>query len=168
MVYNVVMQNFEKNNLINEKIYERVIPSDDLILNFDPRPVQTKYNYMPILDTLKNSSVTLKDSNIFNPNEIFFPGNAKSNFRGFVDAIDSESTLRNQFFALQKSDQSKYIPSTQSNLYNNEVFYLTSNEDLDNNLLFKQEKFKSFNPNLNDKIGSNIFNNSTRVQLKNL
>ena len=167
MVYNVVMQNFEKNNLINEKIYERVIPSDDLILNFDPRPVQTKYTHMPILDTLKNSSVTLKDSNIFNPTNIF-SGNAKPNFRGFVDAIDKESTLRNQFFALQKSDQSKFIPSTQSSLYNNEVFHLTSNEDLDNSLLFNEENFNNFNPNLNNKIGANRFNNSTRVQLKNL
>lgn len=168
MVYNVIMQNFEKNNLINEKIYERVIPSDELILNFDPRPVQTKYTHMPILDTLKNSTVMLKESNIFNPNDIFFPGNAKSNFRGFVDAIDKESSLRNQFFALQKSDQSKYIPSTQSNLYNNEVFQLTLNEDLDNNLLFNEENFNNFNPNLNNKIGADRFNNSTRVQLKNL
>ena len=168
MSYNVIMQNFEKNNLINEKIYERIIPSDDLILNFDTRPVQTKYTHMPVLDTLKNSSVKLKDSNIFNPTNIFFPGNAKSNFRGFVDAIDQESTLRNQFFALQKSDQSKYIPSTQSSLYNNEVFLLTSNKYLDNNLLFNQENFNSFNPNYNDKIGSDRFNNSTRVQLKNL
>ena len=60
MVYNVVMQNFEKNNLINEKIYERVIPSDDLILNFDPRPVQTKYTHMPIYPNLLASC-----SNIF-------------------------------------------------------------------------------------------------------
>ena len=75
---------------------------------------------MPILDTLKNSTVALKESNIFNPNDIFFQ-KSKSNFRGFVDAIDKESSLRNRFL-LYKSQISQHIPSTQSNLYNNEFF----------------------------------------------
>ena len=60
------------------------------------------------------------------------------------------------------------LKSTQSSLYNNEVFNLTLNEDLDNNLLFNEENFNNFNPNLNNKIGADRFNNSTRVQLKNL
>ena len=37
-----------------------------------------------------------------------------------------------------------------------------------NSLLFREEKFNNFNPNFNEFIGNEIFNNSTRYQLKDL
>ena len=75
--------------------------------------------------------------------------------------------LRNQYFALQKADQANYIPSSKSDLYEYNVNNV-SNSNLDKGIMFREMEFNNFNPNPHISIGNNIFNNSTRVQLKNL
>lgn len=164
----VLLQNFRKNDTINQEIYDRNFPSNNLQMNFSPRPVQTKYSVFPILDHKPESKVPITNCQIYNTSDTFFPGTRQPHFNGFSSNIDNESTLRNQFFALQNADQAKYIPSTTSDMYDNSINFLNTNVDLDNTLLFNQEEFNDFNPNLAPSIGSNIFNNSTRVQLKNL
>ena len=165
---NVILQNFSKNDKINSEIYNRNFPSKNLQMSFSPRPVQTKYTVMPILDIKKQPSVPIKNCEIFNINETFYPGTRQPNYNGYSYNIDKESGLRNQFFALQNSDQAKFIPSSTSDLYENPINFTNVNNDLDNSLLFKDEHFNNFNPNIDSSIGKNIFNNSTRVQLKNL
>ena len=76
--------------------------------------------------------------------------------------------MRNQFFALQKADQAVYVPNSNSNMYENNIDFINTNKNLDNELLFNENDFDNFNPNLSNKIGNEIFLNSTRVQLKNL
>ena len=49
-------------------------------------------------------------------NEDFLPLN-------FLNNIDTESKLRNQFMALQKSNQSVYVPEFTSSLYENKYEY---------------------------------------------
>lgn len=168
MNYNVTLQNFKKNNIINEKIYNRNFPSNELNMNFSPRSVSTKYSILPILDHKQESSVPINNFPIYDSNSTFFPGTSKPHFCGFAKNIDLESSLRSQFFALQKSDQSKYIPSSNSNLYENPINFINTNKDLDNHLLFQKSSFNDFNPNLSNNIGNEIFLNSTKVQLKNL
>ena len=43
MYDSVKLQNFEKLNTMNANLYTRNIPSNDIQVNFDPRPVNTKY-----------------------------------------------------------------------------------------------------------------------------
>ena len=166
--YNITLQNFEKNDIINNNIYNRNIPSNQLNMNFSPRSVSTKYSALPILDHRQESSVPMNNYPIYNSGSTFFPGTSKPHFCGFAKNIDLESSLRSQFFALQKADQAKYIPSSSSNMYNNPINFINTNKDLDNYLLFNQNSFNDFNPNLSNNIGNEIFLNSTRVQLKNL
>jgi len=168
MNYNVTLQNFEKNNNINQEIYNRNFPSQQLNMNFSPRSVSTKYSTLPILDHRKETSVPMNNYPIYDSNSTFFPGNAKPHFCGFANNIDLESSLRSQFFALQKADQAKYIPSSSSNLYENPINFINTNKDLNNHLLFREESFDNFNPSLSSNIGNEIFLNSTKVQLKNL
>ena len=73
--------------------------------------------------------------------------------------IDEESKLKNIIFPLQKCGQSKYIPSSHSDLF--KANYLTQVSKpvlMTNPLLFHKEQFSSFNPNTCN-TGGNYFNN---------
>ena len=164
----VLLQNFKKNETINNRIYERNIPSTDLQMNFSSRPVQTKYCVMPVLDKKQKGEVKVNNCQIYNSETTFFPGTDKPHFNGYSRSVDTESTLRNIMFPLQRADQSKYIPSSTSDLYENQINFVSDPNNLNDHLLFKTEEFNNFNPNISDRIGNNIFNNSTRVQLKDL
>lgn len=164
--YNVILQNV--NNNIGNNIYERVVPSHEMQMNVGFRPIMSKYATMPILDNRIVSEVNINKEPIYNSETVFYPGTSKPHFNGFATNIDNESTLRNQFFALQKGDKHLYVPNSNSDLYENNLAIKNHNLNLDNLILFKKEQFQDFNPNISNKIGYNIFNNSTRVQLKNI
>tara|TARA_Y100000741_G_scaffold166574_1_gene126029 strand:- start:5944 stop:6453 length:510 start_codon:yes stop_codon:yes gene_type:complete len=164
----VRLQNFEKLDIMNNNLYTRNIPSRDIQPNFDPRPVSTKYSTLPLTDHKKETNIPIIKQDNYNSSEIFYPGTRKPNYSGFATNIDKESTLRNQFFALQAADQANYIPSSTSDLYMDPINKQTVSKDLDETLLFKQSEFADFYPNPSVIIGNRIFDNATRVQLKNL
>ena len=167
-LYNVTLHNFESHNTINNSIANRNFPSNNLGMNFSFRPVNTKYTLMPTYNHHIESSVPINKNALYDLGNTFYPGTRKPHFCGFATNVDKESTLRNQFFALQKADQVAYLPNSSSDLYENNITFATHNANLDANLLFKQESFNDFNPNISSSIGNEIFYNSTRVQLKDL
>jgi hypothetical protein len=71
---------------------------------------------MPILDTRAPSSVPIIYKQPYNINSTFNPGSSAP-FSGFSSHINDESRLRNQFFALQKCEQSVYVPPSDSDMY---------------------------------------------------
>lgn len=164
----ITLQNHENQNTINQNIYQRNIPSENMQVSLPQRSVSTKYAHFPILDSRRESNVLLNYARPYDNNQMFFPGTRKPHFCGFAQNVDLESNLRNQFFALQKADQANYVPNSNSNMYENHINFTTTNKNLDNELLFNNEDFDNFNPNISNKIGNEIFLNSTRVQLKNL
>ena len=167
-LYNVTLHNFEQHNTMNKTIANRNFPSNNLAMNFSFRPVNTKYTLMPTYNHQIESSVLIDNREVYDVNSTFFPGTRKPHFCGFATNVDRESTLRNQFFALQKADQVAYVPNSSSDLYENNITFSTHNANLDAHLLFKEESFNDFNPNISNSIGNEIFYNSTRVQLKDL
>jgi len=156
-------------NTTNKRLYDRNVPSQMLQQYIDVRPVMTKYSYLPIVDPRKEIEVKMNQCPTFNPHTTFNPGNTQSPWSGFASNINKESELRNQIYALQKSSQAVYVPSSNSDLYN---YSFNPNEIIPNqrhSLLFKNETFDSFNPNPNPNIiGTNMFSNSTRSQFKDL
>jgi hypothetical protein len=166
--YNITFNNYDKNNAINNEIFNRHFPSNNLTMNFPFRPVNTKYTLMPTLNNVIKSSEPINNYNVFDMSSTFFPGTRKPHFCGFASNVDKESTLRNQFFALQKADQARYIPDSTSDLYENNIEELPQKVNLADSLLFDETKFSDFNPNLSNSIGNELFYNSTRVQLKDL
>ena len=158
------------NNETNERIYNRNLPSKMLQPYIDVRPVMTKYSYFPIVDPRKESNVKLFQQPTYNVSNVFNPGNTESPWSGFASNINKESELRNQIFALQKCSQSVYVPSSNSDLYiENMKTSDMQNAQIQHSLLFKKEQFCDFNPNPNNNIvGSSFFNNSTRSQIKEL
>jgi len=166
--YNIRFNNYDKNNAINTELFNRNFPSGNLTMNFPFRPVNTKYTLMPTVNNVIKSIEPIANYNMYDSSNTFFPGTRKPHFCGFASNVDKESTLRNQFFALQKADQSRYIPDSTSDLYEMNIEQLPQKVNLDATLLFDETKFNDFNPNLSNSIGHELFYNSTRVQLKDL
>lgn len=157
----VYFNNFENQNSINEKIYNRNIPSANLQPVFNFRPECTKYVTMPIVNSVIESNTKLYQYPSYSVTGTFNPGNAP--WSGFN--IDIESQLKNQFFALQKSDQGDYIPSSTSELYKPPVF--KQNDNQTHSMLFETYGKNNFNANPFN-LGQDLFNNPTRQQLKNI
>jgi len=151
----------------NERIYDRNIPSQMLQPYIDVRPVMTKYSYFPIVDPRKELSVNLINQPTYNVSRVFNPGNREAPWSGFATNINTESELRNQIYALQKCSQAVYVPNSNSDLYT--YGFKPSPTPQTHSLLFEQSNFCDFNPNPNDQvIGSELFNNPTRVQVRDL
>jgi hypothetical protein len=151
----------------NTRIYDRNLPSQMLQPYIDVRPVMTKYSFMPIVDPRKELSVKLQQMPTYNTSAVFNPGNTQSPWSGFASNINLESDLRNQVYALQKCSQAVYVPSSSSDLYMNTSFGKTGQQQ--HSLLFQNERFNDFNPNPDSRVvGSGIFYNSTRTQIKEM
>jgi len=156
---------YERQNEINDRISSRNIPSTPLQPFYYQVPVSTKYGYMPILDQSKPTAVPLNNYPVYSPHTTFNPGNNMAPWSGFVNNINVESTLRRQFFALQDCEQSEYVPSSSSDLYN--VYVPPNPIKQPYPGLFKKEIFDHCNPNPNN-LGNSFFNNNTRNENKDI
>lgn len=148
---------------INNRMSERNLPSASLQPQYSIRPVATKYGYMQVLDQYKKTTVPLNQYKSYNTKTVFNPGNATAPWNGFSNNINTESSLRNQFFALQKCEQSEFVPKSTSDLFQTKVDYKPQKQT--HPLLFDKPDLAPFNPNVQN-LGYNMFNNHTRVQLK--
>jgi hypothetical protein len=157
----------ERTDELNHRISSRNIPSAPLQPFYYQVPVSTKYGYMQILDQTKGSSVPLNNYPIFSPHDTFNPGNNMAPWHGFANNVNIESTLRNQFFAMQECEQAYYVPSSKSDLYN--VVVPPPSQPVTQQFpgLFQREVFDHFNPNTNN-LGNSFFNNSTRTEIKDI
>ena len=156
----------EKTNTINNRSFQRNIPSQTLQPYLDARPVSTKYSYMPVVDPRKVNNVSLNQMPTFNVENTFNPGNANGPWSGYASSVNKESELRNQIYALQTCSQATYIPSSKSDLFHLNWNQVPIQQPFPN--LFKEEKF---NPNTyahNAEVGYALFHNQTRQQNKNI
>ena len=107
--------NIEYDNELNKRISVRDVPSQQLRPLYEVRPVSTKYSFFQTVDERVPSSVPIIDYKPYST-AVFNPGNrAPVDF--YMREIDTEMKLRNQFMALQKGNQSVYVPDINSTLY---------------------------------------------------
>jgi hypothetical protein len=151
---------------LNQRLYERNIPSNPLQAQFDIRPVSTKYALLPILDRRAKTTVPIIQVPTFDIGHTFNPGNAMAPWSGFAANVNNESDLRNQFFALQRAGQAEYVPSHTSDMYQNHV---SARPEIHQPFpgLFSNTVLPPFNPNTCH-IATNTFDNCTRQQIKNV
>lgn len=157
--------NMERTEELNDRMYRRNIPSTVLQPRFNIRPISTKYDLMPIVDRRPIPKEPILKAPEYDISKTFNPGNDIAPWSGYARNINDESRLKNQFFALQKCDQSNYVPSSDSELYNSIVVGRREIQPFPR--LFREENFNTFDPNVCN-VGRNMFDNCTRVQLKNL
>lgn len=159
----------ELNNMTNDKMFSRNIPSKPLQPYFNVAPVCTKYSVLPILDVRKRNFEPLISHPNYDLLNTFNPGSRQAPWSGYASNVNDESVLRNQIYALQHSSQATYVPSSNSELYNTSNLVNVNAELPQFSLLFKEEHF---NPtaNLNVKTHDKthvFFSNHTRQQLNN-
>jgi hypothetical protein len=155
---------------LNERIALRNVPSSTLQPQFSLRPVATKYAMLPIFDQRASSTVPLQCYGTFDTQQTFNPGTAQGPWCGFAKNINSESMLRNQYAALQKAGQAFYIPPTTSDLYVSTIAAAQASLEQPFPYLFEEPVLAPFNPNkyASQGVGINMFENSTRVQIRNV
>ena len=108
--------NMEYDNELNKRLEGRHLPSSPLQPLFDFRPTMTRYTWFQTVDPKIPGQVNYPyDANVFNP--------GRGPISYFMQNVDKESTLSNQFFALQRSPQKEYVPELNSSLYENSMAY---------------------------------------------
>ena len=153
-----------RNIEINNRMYERNIPSQPLQAQFSHRPVSTKYDMMSIIDRRAVPTVPIIRQPTFNVEQTFNPGNDEGVWSGYASKINDESKMKNIFFARQEGPQSVYIPDSTSDMYQT---YVSEQHDLPQPFpdLFASYEFEPFNTNPYG-IGNQFFDNATRQQIK--
>jgi len=153
---------------LNARIFDRYFPDEPLSPNFDPRPISTKYAYLPMIDRRKDPIVPIDKYLDHSPQSTagnFYCGTDKAPSDGFFRNVDTESTLRSQFFALQRdAGQSVYIPGTESDMYITTA--VGRQETQTHPDLFAKESYRSPNTEYLAKIGTKMFYNGTRDQMR--
>jgi len=157
----------------NERIYQRNIPSAPLQPYMNVRPLNSKYTKLPIVEPRQlKYSVPLEHYPVYSPAKVFNPGDATAPFGGYAAAVNIESELKGQIYALQKCSQATYVPKSNSDLYENSYVsqstWIPAGADR-HDLLFKTENFDKFNPNMYSAVvGIQPWGNATRAQMHNL
>ena len=153
----------------SSRIYNRNLPTFTLEPYLSFIPMATKYNKIDNHYNKRQTDITaniMENRASYNQHMFFNPGSSAP-WKGYSENVNNESVLRNQVYALQKCNQSEYVPSTQSDMYN---YHLNVKQIHQTHpLLFKQEQFEECNPNPeSNKIGQGLFMNHTRNQLRGL
>ena len=158
----------ERVDELNSRILDRFHPDFQLQPNFDPRPVPTKYSHFPIIDMRRPAKEAYQPYPDFSTQTNFVPLGRAGPVAGYLNKVETESILRNQFFALQRgADQGVYVPSSDSELYNVEVVSVKRDEQPYPQLFDDYNRgFHTTNKNVDLVIGSDRFNNHTRTQLR--
>jgi len=166
----VLYQQNERLDELNQRLGQRQFSDRPLQPNYDPRPVPTKYSHFPIVDRRKVApSTPLNNYLEYSSNTTFAPiVSHNAPVDTYFQNIDSESGLRNQFFALQKgADQAIYVPESGSDLYGFSA--VGRQESQTHTDLFLKQQFSQVpNANANPAIGCDRFFNHTRQQLRGL
>ena len=151
---------------LNNRIFDRFHPVQGLKPNFDIRPVQTKYAHFPIVDR-RSQLLVNTDIAEYSTGQFFVPSVGR--ITGFINNVNTESNLRNQFFALQHgADQGVYVPSSDSDMYKVPVSASSNQYANPHHKLSEIPVFDNApNPNTNPAIGKDFFMNNTRTQLRN-
>jgi len=158
----------ERVDELNDRISARNAPDTHLKPNYDPRPVSTKYAHFPMINRRAPSHEPVINFMDHSVSANFNPGSSRAPPVGYFNQVDTETVLRNQFFALQNGPgQHVYIPSSDSDLY--KITVVSKPSEQPHPLLFRNEEFsKMTHPNVeNPAIGRNNFFNHTRTQLRN-
>jgi hypothetical protein len=159
----------ERVDELSNRMFARNMPSRDIQPAFDLRPVASKYTVMPIYDQYKPCVESIHVQPVFQAQsrDTFYPGTRKAPYNGFASKVNVESTLRNQWFALQRNSQSVYVPSSESDLYKTTIEYkpvMLPHPYIDSD---NADQFDLHNPNTMN-LARGMFDNSTRVQLKDV
>jgi len=168
---------FERTDEIDKRIYERILTTDTpLRPNFDPRPVETRYIVFPIAPYVSKEAINrppfpVRNYLEYDTTKVFSSIQAKAPVEGYLRNINTESSLRNQYFGLQHGAiNATYIPSSTSDLYKINVASSSLSGEQPFPLLFEKKTYhtKENETIKNSAVGKSVFNNATKQQLRGI
>ena len=167
---------FDRLESINQAMYDRNVPQGNAGLrpNLETRSVPTKNILFSAVQAHRTSSVPLDRFPPYNPHneQVYAPIQAKGPTDYFLANVDAESTLRNQYFALQHgADAGVYVPSSTSDLYRVQVPNHSHPDAQPFPSLFNNGGYNTTtNPYIDDSphIGKDTFHNCTQTQLRSM
>tara|TARA_B110000046_G_C12995188_1_gene399734 strand:+ start:1469 stop:2014 length:546 start_codon:yes stop_codon:yes gene_type:complete len=166
-LHDVYYCQLDRNKVLSDRMYKRNIPSVQMGASYFSRPVDTYATVFGMVDNHKQATVKKANFSPYSQKYVFNPGSSAP-YDGYSRNVDTESILNNSFHPLQKCVQSKYIPGTNSDMFNSSYLVPTTKPvEMTNNLLFKEETFYSFNPN-GCNLGHKLFHNHIRQQTKDI
>lgn len=101
---------------LNHRLERRWLPSTSLKPLFESHPCSTKYTWFQTIEEKRVTKEPLRQYTEYS-SKVFNPGD-RAPVEFYMQSVDIESKLRSQFMALQKADQSQYIPDLSSDMYN--------------------------------------------------
>ena len=157
----------ERVDVLNKRILDRFSPDYPLQPNMNVRPVPTKYSHFPIIERIPFPKVKLNSPLDYSIESNFAPMTSTGPVDGYFSNVNTESSLRNQYFAIQRgAGQGVYIPSSNSDLYNIAIATNTTRtEPQPFERLFKHDRILN-DRTVSSNIGAERFFNNTRVQLR--
>lgn len=158
----------ERVDELNTRILSRMSCDLPLQPNIDVRPVPTKYARFPMVDRMTYPKVGLRTPVDYSLETNFAPIQSRGPVDGFFSHVNTESNLRNQFFAIQSAPQAAYIPKSTSDLYDIKMAEPSRRDTQPYPGLFDKYQIDVLAPirNHNPAIGSQQFMNNTRTQLR--
>ena len=157
---------FDRTEELNKRISSRNVPDNQLDTAYFYRPESTRFVKFPSVDSRRKPTIEKAIMKPYSVSETFNPGTSAP-FKGYANNVEVENSLKNLNFPLQSAPQSKYIPSSNSNMYMRDTVYDDNMAVKKRYILERKEKFNKCNPN-QENIGNNIFSNHTRQQTKDL
>ena len=158
----------ERVDELNARYMDRQFCDKPLKPNFDIRSVPTKYSVFPLIDRRAPHQEPIHKYADHQSHSNFCPNMPRGPVGGFLQNVETESILRNQYFASQKgADQGVYVPGANSDLYRVDV--VGRQEIQTHPTISAQFQFeRQIHPNLaSNQIGQDRFHNNTRTQLRN-
>lgn len=154
---------------LNGRMQSRLACDYWLSPNFSPRATPTRQTLLPMVNHRRPAEVPIKPALVHHVNLNFNSSTSKCPPLGYLNNVDVETSLRNQHRRLQHgAEQGFYVPSSKSDLYNAPVIVssVTHTQPFPN--ISKVEKIVTHIPTSfqRNNIGTDKFNNHTRIQLR--
>lgn len=153
--------------LHNDLIYNRNIPDEILRPNLGFRSTTTRQAIFPTAPIKREATVPIYSIPGHCVQTNFSPATRMGPTATYLANIDVETKLQGRVYALQRSDESVYVPSSTSDLYNVNVEKGAPVEQ-PCPLLFERQTYNTKVSSIANKIGNDHLYNNTRVQLKSL
>lgn len=165
----IIYRQNERVDELNERILGRFYPDLPLQPNLNVRPVPTKYSHFPVIDRIPFTNEPILKIPYYSMETNFTPANTRAPVDGYFSNVNVESSLRNQYFGLQRgAPHLEYIPSSQSDLYKVDIGTpSTRTEEQPYPGLFNRtesQNIKTTDSKLDANVGADRFFNNTRIQ----
>lgn len=164
-ISNVIIQNEERVDALNDRIFSRNIGTHGPVLSFDPRSQTTSNTIFPGMKSLKPNETNncTTPSQVFNTHKHFLPGD-KQPFSGFASQVRSENEL---IFNPSNCDRA-FIPCSNSDLFQEDHNLSTKDNISKHPLLNRTFTFQPRNMNPYNLGSQQFIQANTRIDIRNI